>query len=316
MKKMIVTTTINPPTEAIRKYDAMADWELLVVGDKKTPEYVLQRGTFLPWSYVFLNYRDLWAIIGENSVRLGRMVAFIEAYRRGADIVASIDDDVMPDDDWGKDVVLGEEIEALKFECEKICFDPLEPYQYNRVAHRGFPLDIFNYAHQQSYELGATRITPLVREDICKGQSDFHAIDRIGDQMDYHCKKIGLPPHFADCFSPINTQNTFIHRSALKDFPANIPFIGRADDIWAGYIFQALHPRSTVYGRESAEHQQERSVQSLVNDLEEEIFLYRNTYGFLESIMSEGLEKAIARFIPAAGIAAINVYRSYFDEKV
>ena len=45
MKKVIVTTTINEPTEAIEKYDSLKDWELVVIGDKKTPKgYKLKRG--------------------------------------------------------------------------------------------------------------------------------------------------------------------------------------------------------------------------------------------------------------------------------
>jgi len=37
VKKVIVTTTIHPPTEAIEAFQAMEDWELVVIGDKKTP---------------------------------------------------------------------------------------------------------------------------------------------------------------------------------------------------------------------------------------------------------------------------------------
>ena len=33
MKKVIVTTTINPPTEAITRFDQLEDWQLVVVGD-------------------------------------------------------------------------------------------------------------------------------------------------------------------------------------------------------------------------------------------------------------------------------------------
>jgi hypothetical protein len=45
MRKIIVTTTINPPTEAILKFDAMEDWDLVVIGDLKTPkDYALKRG--------------------------------------------------------------------------------------------------------------------------------------------------------------------------------------------------------------------------------------------------------------------------------
>ena len=38
MKKYIVTTTIQSPTKATIKYSEMSDWQLVVVGDKKTPE--------------------------------------------------------------------------------------------------------------------------------------------------------------------------------------------------------------------------------------------------------------------------------------
>ena len=48
MRKIIVTTTINPPTEAIRRFERMKDWELVVIGDKKTPKpYRLKRGIYV-----------------------------------------------------------------------------------------------------------------------------------------------------------------------------------------------------------------------------------------------------------------------------
>jgi len=37
MKKGIVTTTIKAPTKAIEKFQLLPDWELVVIGDKKTP---------------------------------------------------------------------------------------------------------------------------------------------------------------------------------------------------------------------------------------------------------------------------------------
>ena len=36
-KKVIVTTTINAPTEALKLYAQKPDWDLIVVGDTKTP---------------------------------------------------------------------------------------------------------------------------------------------------------------------------------------------------------------------------------------------------------------------------------------
>ena len=43
MKKIIVTTTIQPPTEATFKFAKMNDWSLIVVGDTKTPHQEYER---------------------------------------------------------------------------------------------------------------------------------------------------------------------------------------------------------------------------------------------------------------------------------
>ena len=48
MKKFIICTSINKPTLAIKKFDNMKDWQLVVVGDKKTPKnYKLKNGIYL-----------------------------------------------------------------------------------------------------------------------------------------------------------------------------------------------------------------------------------------------------------------------------
>ena len=36
-KKLIVTTTINKPTDATKKFAKLEGWDFLVVGDTKTP---------------------------------------------------------------------------------------------------------------------------------------------------------------------------------------------------------------------------------------------------------------------------------------
>ena len=42
-KKFIVTTTINSPTEATKRFAEMEDWTLVVVGDTKTPHLEYQQ---------------------------------------------------------------------------------------------------------------------------------------------------------------------------------------------------------------------------------------------------------------------------------
>jgi hypothetical protein len=37
MKKTVILTSINPPTPAVARFAALPDWDVLVVGDVKTP---------------------------------------------------------------------------------------------------------------------------------------------------------------------------------------------------------------------------------------------------------------------------------------
>ena len=47
MNKFIVITSINKKTEAIKKYDKNGKWNLIVIGDKKTPNIKLNNGIYL-----------------------------------------------------------------------------------------------------------------------------------------------------------------------------------------------------------------------------------------------------------------------------
>jgi len=308
MKKVIVTTTINPPTEAIRSFDAMEDWELIVVGDRKTPEYKLNRGRYVSWEEQERNYSDLCELIGPDSVRRGRMIAFIEAHKSGANIVASIDDDNYPMADWGKDVSVGSPVEVRFFETQQLCFDPLHEIGL-KEWHRGFPVEL---RHDRLIIPGKMlTITPLIQTDLWTGDIDVDATVRLFASPD--TPKIGYNRFSTNTFSPVNTQNTFILGKYLRDFYANIPFIGRMDDIWSGYLFESMHPNSVLYGHQTVCCKQDRSTQSIIHDLQEELFGYKNTLSFLNSLRSYGTDEAMRIHLPRKSIAAIELYRSYFE---
>ena len=70
MKKYIVTTTINSPTEATIKYSQKNDWTLVVVGDTKTPheEYQKLNCIYLHPEEQERKYKKLSDTIGWNSI--------------------------------------------------------------------------------------------------------------------------------------------------------------------------------------------------------------------------------------------------------
>jgi hypothetical protein len=82
-------------------------------------------------------------------------------------------------------------------------------------------------------------------------------------------------------FSPFNSQNTFIHRDALKHY-AVWSYVGRMDDIWGGYYTQQMIGTDRlIYNRASV--YQDRNAQDLIKNLENEIIGYRNTFDFSQN---------------------------------
>src|SRR5690349_17716181 len=106
MKKVIVSTTIHPPTEALLRFDALPDWHLIVVGDLKTPkDFSLPRGDYLSPEEQERFDRPLSDAIGWNCIQR-RNIGLLVAREMGAEIVALVDDDNVPHDDWGRNLLV------------------------------------------------------------------------------------------------------------------------------------------------------------------------------------------------------------------
>ena len=137
MKKFIITTTINSPTEAILKFDSMKDWTLIVIGDKKTPSnYNLQNGIYISPLEQEEYHKELSDCIGWNCIQR-RNFGLLKAYDLNADIIATIDDDNIPTKEWGKNLIVSKEFEINYFKTDSLAFDPISVTNYNHLWHRG-----------------------------------------------------------------------------------------------------------------------------------------------------------------------------------
>ena len=105
MDKYIVTTTINYPTVATKKFCKIADkkgWKFIVIGDTKTPHEAYFKLQEDHKNFEYINpeeqeklYPNLSDAIGWKSIQR-RNIGLILAYDRGAKIIATIDDDNIP----------------------------------------------------------------------------------------------------------------------------------------------------------------------------------------------------------------------------
>jgi len=312
MNLYIVTTTINLPTLATRRFAQIAaerGYTMVVVGDLKTPHeayYELER-TYRN-SFIYLTpgrqeemYPELSNTIGWKSIQR-RNIGFVYAYHQGADVVATVDDDNIPYDDWATDLVVGKEIEIDLYDHNQAhsIFDPLSVTEYDHLWHRGYPIELVPDKNSIAYQ-GRTNREVLIQADFWDGDPDIDAICRLSHKPVVKFKY--FKPFGCFGIAPFNSQNTFIARKALPKYSV-LPHIGRMDDIWASYILQHYFPQSVVYNRASV--YQARNPQDLVTNLENEVIGYRNTLSLIDDLFN------YQTYLPDATKKFWEVYQNQF----
>jgi hypothetical protein len=312
MKKFIITTTINSPTKATIKFCEIAekkDFQFIIIGDLKTPvdEYRKLEKNYKNVIYLSPSqqdelYPEISNLIGWNTIQR-RNIGFIYAYQNNAEIVATIDDDNIPYDFWGDEIFVGKKMIVDLYE-NTSCnyFDPISVTTHNELWHRGFPIEYLKVKNDIEYK-GKTEIVPLVQAEFWDGDPDIDAICRLSKKPIVKFEKFDT--FTTKQITPYNSQNTFLHRSVLKNYSV-LPFIGRMDDIWGAYIQQFYHPESIIFTRASV--YQERNPQDLIRNLENEIIGYRNTLKLLDDIQS------YSNYLPENTNKYLETYRKYFEK--
>jgi hypothetical protein len=303
-KKVIVTTTINPPTKATSKFAGLRGWHLVVVGDLKTPaNYRIEGATYLSPSDQESIDAELSTLIGWNCIQR-RNFGFIWAAAQGADMIATVDDDNVPYDHWGSDLVVDQTIRVDAFACSTPAFDPVGATSYQHLWHRGFPLQ---WLQSRDY---SSRLPRTVRVDVqagfWNGDPDIDAVCRMehAPQVQFNDREF---PIAADKMAPFNSQNTILSRRAFPDYFL-FPGIGRMDDIWGAYWLQSkgfnvIFTRASVF--------QERNVHDLTRDFDAEIIGYRKTHELVESLNRDS--DAIWNFLPEGSRKIYDCYSRHFE---
>jgi len=300
----IVTTTINPPTEAIRKFASLPGWELVVAGDRKTPgDYRLDRGVYLsPENQQALD-PALSDAIGWNCIER-RMFGLLWAHERKAGIVALVDDDNIPLAGWGEDLLVGREVEVDYYETSLPAFDPVGATNYPHLWHRGYPLPL---VPMRDYS-NKTRKTVYVdvQADFWNGDPDIDAICRLehAPECDFDARAF---PMTSNRMGPFNSQNTFLTGECLKDYFL-FPGTARMQDIWASFYLQAkgrraLWNKASVYQR--------RNEHDPIRDMRQEYAGYENNLKMVQDLARD--PESIAGYVTERANRAFQLYRRHFS---
>jgi hypothetical protein len=218
----------------------------------------------------------------------------------GADIIATVDDDNIPYESWGENLLLGKETEVDLYEPSGEFFDPLSVTNTKDLWHRGYPIEDLHTKNSVEYK-GKVKKKFDIQADLWDGDPDIDAICRLSKMP---CVKYQtINPYTSTKLSPFNSQNTFLTRAAIKKYMV-LPFVGRMDDIWGGYIlqqegFSVVYNTSTVY--------QERNPQDLIKNLENELIGYR----FTKKLLKKELKLSD---ISIDSNNCYSLYKTYFND--
>ena len=303
LKRFIVCTSINRPTLAVKKFDSMEDWKLVIVGDKKTPKnYKLKNGIYLSPKKQENIDKKLSDLIGWNCIQR-RNFGILYAWKNGADIVAVVDDDNIPYKNWGKKLLIDKKTKTNFYNTKSVAFDPISVTNHKNLWHRGFPIQILD--KRNNVKKQTKIIIPDIQADFWNGDPDIDAICR----MEHHpiCKfKDKYFPLASNKVSPFNSQNTFISKKVLPHYFL-FPHIGRMDDIWASFYvlskgFKVVYNKASVF--------QKRNEHDLTKDMLKEFIGYENNLNLIKDLKKN--INNINSYIPERSRLAFLRYQTHF----
>lgn len=274
MKKFIVITSIYKPTESVLSFSKKADYQLVVVGDKKTPsDWFCENVTYLSI--------DKQSQIGSHLNKelpynhyCRKMMGYLYSITNGADAIVDTDDDNIPNDNWN----FPEYCDAYSTINENIGFINIyQLYTDKSIWPRGLPIKFITKNFKLDKELKKKNCRVGIWQGLADEDPDVDAIYRLtNDQPVYFDKREPIVLG-KGTITPFNTQNTIITKDLfpLLYLPAYVSF--RFTDILRGLIAQ---PIMWLYdyrlGFTNATVVQNRNPHDYFEDFLSEIPMYEN----------------------------------------
>lgn len=272
MKNAIVITSIFQPTEAVVAFSQMPDYQLIVVGDKKTPEnWHCENVRYLSLpEQEKMDFR-LAKILPVNHY-CRKMLGYLEAMQGGASCIVDTDDDNLPKKNWHFPAWEGQ-YERLTGNMGFVNIYQL--YTSDKIWPRGLPLNLINQTFELEKSLTRQDCRIGVWQGLADEDPDVDAIYRLTNNALCYFSDRKPVVLAAGTICPFNTQNTMIRRElfALMYLPTYVTF--RWTDILRGLVAQ---PIMWLYdyqlGFTNATVVQKRNPHDYVKDFLSEVPMY------------------------------------------
>ena len=280
----VVITSISSPTDAVRAFAEITGDRLIVVGDRKTPQsWALPPAEYLGVEAQETSGSCLAPLLPWNHYSR-KMLGYLRAVRRGAEVIYDTDDDNAPKAGWDIPPFDG------SWHSSEPALGWVNVYQWFTDAHiwpRGFPLRSIRDP-KTSVDAERAPVAPAtvgVWQALADGEPDVDAIYRLVD---------GRACFFQDreplvlgegTVCPFNSQATAFQKQCfpLLYLPASVS--SRVTDILRGYVAQPiLWTAGLRLGFTSATVFQDRNPHDLLNDFEAEIPLYLHAEAIVATV--------------------------------
>jgi hypothetical protein len=280
LKKCIIITTINNPTDAIQKYSVINDFDLIIVADKKTniESYKNVNCIFLNLEKQIEEFPEFAKLLPYNHYSR-KNIGYLYAFKHKYDIIYDTDDDNIPLKNW-TDVLNNKynifDVSNCKF------FNVYKMFSSINIWPRGYPLT--NILGESSHIINKNNINSdiAIIQGLVDGDPDVDAIYRLTSR-DYNKnilfdKNNNLYKLSKGTYCPANTQNTYWLKKKffyLLYIPSFINF--RFCDILKMYIAQKfIHQNDDKLAFIEPFVFQERNYHNLMNDFKDEVDMHIN----------------------------------------
>ena len=313
-KKCVIITTINEPTETIRKHINNKEYDVIIVGDLKTPDsYKNEDCVFLDVDSQKKIFPELCDLIPYN--HYGRKnLGYLYAIKKGYEIIYETDDDNIPHENF--DHVL--DFSDLPQTIKDSKFQWINIFKYftnnNWIWPRGYPLSNIKQNSKPNFEFDNSKSKKDVAiiNGLVENDPDVDAIFRLicNHKVDWDKDKKVIISNENTC--PFNTQNTFwIDRSLFIALliPCSVTF--RYCDILKGIIANILlkhFDRNMVYT--SPNVTQLRNEHDLMEDFESEVPMYLANENIVSKLMDLKLEGLSLQDV------MLKIYQKLHHEKI
>lgn len=285
--KCVIITTINKPTETILKHITNPEYDVIIVGDNKTPD------DYKNINCIFLDIPSQKKLFPELSELLPynhycrKNLGYLYAIKKGYKIIYETDDDNIPYDNFDN-ILQFKNIQMITEE-NNVWINIFKYFTNNAyIWPRGFPLSLIK--NKLNYLIQDTDKIPSIINGLVENDPDVDALFRIicnhQDSIDWNKNKCVLINNTNVCV--FNTQNTFWLNPELFMcllIPCSVSF--RYCDILRGLINNIILKRTNNYMMYSSPNViQIRNEHDLMSDFKSEYEMYihnENILNFIEN---------------------------------